>query len=152
MPNRSNRSRREPRLPANLPVRLLTIDPETEPGSGRPFFRSTRAWTGNLSRGGLFVHTREPLAPGRRVLVEIGLPEGPVEAVGRVAWARRVSTPEDHRGADSGVGLQLLGMAGEPSRYLERYLRDRPSRPRPARADRHRSTPDPPRHDEPRRA
>jgi len=152
MPNRSGPNRREPRLPANLPVRLLTIDPETDPGSGRPFFRSTRAWTGNLSRGGLFVHTREPLAPGRRVLVEIGLPDGAVEAVGRVAWARRVSTPEGHRDAESGVGLQLLGMAGEPSRCLERFLRDRPSRSRASRTRRRRTPADGPRHDEPHRA
>jgi len=139
MPKPSDPSRREPRLPANLPVRLLTIDPETEPGSGRPFFRSTRAWTGDLSRGGMFVHTREPLAPGRRVLVEIGLPEGPVEAVGRVAWARRVVGPKDAVDAESGVGLQLLGMAGEPSRALERYLREAPVRARGSRDRRSRS-------------
>ena len=43
----------------------------------------------NVSRGGVFVHTSEPLTPGRRILVEIQLPGGPpIEAIGRVAWVK----------------------------------------------------------------
>ena len=44
----------------------------------------------NLSRGGVFVRTGELLEPGRRVLVELSLPNGSqVEAIGRVAWTKR---------------------------------------------------------------
>lgn len=115
-------SRRHPRVHANLPVRISTIDPETDPWTGKPFFRSTREWSANLSRGGLFVRTGEPLAPGRRVLVELTLPGGrAVEALGRVAWSRRILTPDGGED-DGGVGLQFVGTSGDQMAVLDRYL------------------------------
>ena len=117
--------RRHPRIAAHLPIRISTIDPETDPWSGRPFFRSSREWSANLSRGGVYLSTDEPLTPGRRVLVELTLPGGAaIEALGRVAWTRRVLSP-DGAGAEAGVGLQFIGAAGEQMQILERYLRDR---------------------------
>jgi len=102
----SPRRRRGPRIPLSAPVRIATIDPETDPGTGRPFFRSFSDTCGNLSPGGLFIHTAEPLEPGRRVLVELTLPDGrDVEAVGRVAWIKKGLD----RSAERGVGVELLG-------------------------------------------
>lgn len=120
--------RRHPRVAAHLPVRLATIDPETDPDSGRTFFRSASAWSGNVSRGGMFVHTREPLIPGRRVLVELSLPGGDVEAVGRVAWSRRVLHPDGRSDERAGVGVQFVGASREEIRRLERYVRDQRGR------------------------
>src|SRR4029453_14364383 len=86
--------RRHRRVAVELPVRLSTIDPELDPRTGRPYFRASRETCANLSRGGLFIRTRDPLSPGRRVLVELHFPDGrPLEAVGRVAWSKRVLAP-----------------------------------------------------------
>ncbi len=115
--------RRHERIPACLPVRISTIDPETDPWTGKPFFRSSREWSTNISRGGLFVRTQEPILPGQRVLLELALPGGrAIEAVGRVAWARRVmrvGAEED----DAGIGLQFVGTTAEEMDELETWVR-----------------------------
>jgi len=114
--------RRHHRIAVHMPVRISTIDPETDPRTGRPYFRATREYCANLSRGGAFIRTSDPLSPGRRVLVEIHMPEGePVEAIGRVAWSKTVLNasggPED-----SGVGVEFLGSAGNQLAALADYL------------------------------
>jgi uncharacterized protein (TIGR02266 family) len=115
--------RRHERLPAHLPVRLATIDAETDRWTGRPFFRSCREWSANVSRGGLFIPTPEAILPGRRVLVEVTLPGGEtIEAVGRVAWTRRSARLD---AADAGIGLQFVGAAAESIARLEDFLRRR---------------------------
>lgn len=115
--------RRHARVAAHLPLRLSTIDPETDPWTGKPFFRTAREWSGNVSRGGIFVLTDEPILPGQRVLVELALPGGDsIEAVGRVAWARRLMTAEGEP-AEAGLGLQFIGASGEQMLLLESYVR-----------------------------
>lgn len=115
--------RRYDRVPAHLPVRISTLDPETDPWTGKPFFRSSREWSGNVSRGGVFVRTREPILPGQRVLVELDLPGGEaIEAVGRVAWTRRILSPEGDD-PEAGLGLQFIGATGEQMALLDRYVR-----------------------------
>jgi uncharacterized protein (TIGR02266 family) len=118
----AERQRRHPRVPVELPVRLSTIDPEIDPRTGRPYFRASREICANLSRGGLFVRTRDPISPGRRVLIELHLPDGrPVEAVGRIAWSKRVLAPAG--GAeDDGVGIEILGAPGEQLQALESFI------------------------------
>jgi uncharacterized protein (TIGR02266 family) len=103
-------------------VRLSTIDPEIDPRTGRPYFRASREICANLSRGGLFIRTRDPISPGRRVLIELHLPDGqPVEAVGRIAWSKRVLAPAG--GAeDDGVGIEILGAPGEQLEALESFI------------------------------
>ncbi len=101
-------------------MRISTIDPETDPYTGRPFFRASREWCVNVSRGGVFVRTPEPLAPGRRVLLELALPDGtPLEATGRVAWVRRVLAPRDE---GAGIGIEFLGASERGLGALERLL------------------------------
>ena len=122
MSHETDSNRRHTRVPVNLPVRLSTVDPETDPWTGKPFFRSTREWSANLSRGGIFVRTGERLAPGRRVLVELTLPGGEaVEALGRVAWSRRILTPDGSED-EGGVGLQFIGASGDQMALLDHYL------------------------------
>ena len=97
--------RRHPRVEARLTARISTIEPERDPWNGRPFFRLSQETCVNVSRGGVFVHTSEPLTPGRRILVEIQIPGGPpIEAIGRVAWTKRVMTPRE-RDRDAGIGV-----------------------------------------------
>ena len=114
--------RRHPRIVAQLPVRISTIDPERDPWTGRPFFRASRETCLNVSRGGAYVSTGEPLTPGRRVLLEMTLPSGaPLEAIGRVAWQRRIITTTGTSN-ESGVGVEFLGAASEQLSALENFL------------------------------
>ena len=115
-----------PRLPLSLPVRISSIDAETDVVTRRPFFRASREWCANLSRGGVFIHTSEPFAPGRRVLVEITLPDGRgFDSVGRVAWIQRPIAPagRGERAEAEGVGIEFLGAAPGDLAALERHLR-----------------------------
>jgi len=115
--------RRHLRLDLEVPVRISTIDPETDPQTGRPYFRATREVAGNLSRGGLFLRTHDPLAPGRRVLVEMHFPDGrPLEMVGRVAWSRSVLSPNGIP-EENGAGVEFVGGAPEHLTTLEDFLR-----------------------------
>lgn len=119
--DRCNR-RRHPRIQASLPVRISTIEPERDPWTGRPFFRASQETCANVSRGGAFVQTSEPLSPGRRILVELKLPNGaPLEAIGRVAWTKRVVTPHE-RNHDAGVGIEFLGGVAEHFCALQEFI------------------------------
>jgi uncharacterized protein (TIGR02266 family) len=76
----------------------------------------------NLSRGGLFIHTAEPISPGRRVLVEMHFPDGsPLEAVGRVAWSKRVLGAADERPRD-GIGVEFIGAPPDQLDRLDGFL------------------------------
>lgn len=115
-------SRRHKRLEIQVPVRISTIEPERDPWTGRPFFRATHETSANLSRGGAFVHTSEPLRPGRRLLLELELPDGrPVETLARVAWTRKALL----RGSgheDAGIGVEFLGGAADQLASLESFV------------------------------
>jgi len=118
-PQRTPRSETAPdlrpprRVATDLPVRVSTIEPELDPLTGRPYFRASWERCENLSRGGAFIQTHELLDPGRRVLIELSLPDGErVEAIGRVAWTRR-RLGETSEAPCCGVGVEFLGGASE---------------------------------------
>lgn len=114
--------RRHPRRSSELAVRISTIDPEKDPWTGKPFFRSIQEKCANVSRGGAFVRTQEELESGRRVLVELTLPDGrELEAIGRVAWSRRVLAA-DGSASDVGLGVEFLGAASEQFSALDAFL------------------------------
>ncbi len=120
--------RRHPRIDARIPVRISTIEAERDPWTGRPYFRSSQETCANLSRGGAFVRTGELLEPGRRVLLELSLPNGnQVEAIGRVAWTKRSL---EKRGPglefDTGVGIEFLGGASAQLSVLEEFVAREP--------------------------
>lgn len=103
----SNR-RRFARRPMQSTIRISTIDPELDPGSGRSFFRSSEEVSINISRGGVALRTQDPMHPGRRLLLEVDDAEGnPIEAVGRVAWVRVDPRNDGERWI--GVGVEFLG-------------------------------------------
>ncbi len=100
------RNRRHPRISKELPVQMTSIDAERDPRTGEPCFRNIREQTANLSRGGVFVRTRDALTPGNRVLVQFHVPgRGDVEAIGRVAWSRTTLAGEPRE--DCGVGISF---------------------------------------------
>ena len=114
--------RRHPRVAAKLEIRISTIEPERDPWTGRPFFRASQETCGNVSRGGAFVRTGEAYTPGRRLLVELRLPDGtPLEAIGRVAWTKRV-VGENNDSEQTGVGVEFIGGSPEQFRNLEQLV------------------------------
>jgi hypothetical protein len=116
--------RRHPRVVLQVPIRLSTIDPEIDPWTGRPFFRTCEETVADLSRGGARVQSHEPLAPGRRLLLELDLPGGRTfEAIARVAWTR-LEPGEGNDAADGayGLGLEFLGGTPDHLMRLETFL------------------------------
>ena len=74
--------------------------------------KDAREYVANLSRGGAFIRTNDPPSPGRRVLVQIHVPDAePIETIGRIAWSRKVLTPNGES-QDGGAGVEFL--AGKP--------------------------------------
>lgn len=113
--------RQHPRVQASIPVRISTIESLRDPWTGKPYFRASQETCANVSRGGAFVRTTELLDPGRRVLLELQLPNGSqIEAVGRVAWTKRSLASGIQ--PDSGVGVEFLGGAAEQLAALDDFL------------------------------
>ncbi len=126
---------KHPRVTTSVSVRVSTVDPEIDPTTGRSFFRSVEETTANLSRGGAFVRSWEPLAAGRRVLVEIELYEGlSIQLEGRVAWTRREVRPAESDAAGgvepTGYGVEFLGGSSFEIAMLDRFLTGLESRER----------------------
>jgi molecular chaperone DnaK len=104
---------REQRIAAELQVRLAS-------GEGVPLAERS---TVDLSRGGLFVRTLEPLAPGTRlrldVTLEVGL--GMVHATGEVVWTTPPSAPGEPYRAP-GMGIRFLELDAASRALLEHYV------------------------------
>ena len=69
-------TRREPRLPTTLLGRTFVGD------------RRRDVIVSSLSAGGAFLETPSPFPPGRRLKLEIALPDGPIVAEGVVVYSR----------------------------------------------------------------
>jgi len=117
-------SQKFPRQETCVPVRIATVDAETDPDTGLPFYRNTEATTANLSRGGAFVHSWEPLAAGRRVIVSLDLPSGgEIQLVGRVVWTRRKLTPRSGGPAEApGYGIEFDGGSRAEQAAIQQIL------------------------------
>ncbi|MBW2712489.1 MAG: PilZ domain-containing protein [Deltaproteobacteria bacterium] len=114
--------RRSPRVPVSVPVRLSTIEPETDLYTGKSFFRAMDEISVNISRGGLFLRTSDAVRPGQRVLLEINLPgEKAIETVGRVRWMNSRFTTEGET-PDNGLGVEFLGGTQEQRKRLDKFL------------------------------
>lgn len=113
-----------PRVATSVPVRVSTVDAEVDPVTGRRFFRSTEETTANLSRGGAYVHSWEPLAAGRRVLVTLSLPDEPeLQLEARVIWTKRaIGSNDHHRIEPAGYGLAFTSGDRDELAILDRYL------------------------------
>lgn len=114
-------TRRHPRIALRVPVEVSTIDPETDPRTGRPYFRECRELCGNLSSGGMFIASSDPPGAGRRLLLRIHRPDGepPIETIARVAWRK----PEAPVGPEQpGVGVEFLRPSEATRAAIERML------------------------------
>jgi hypothetical protein len=117
-------TQRYTRVRASVPVRISTVDAERDPDTGKLFFRSTETTTANLSRGGAYVHSWEPLAAGRSVVMSIDLPSGQeIQVVARVAWTRRELRQADSQELQTpGYGLEFIGGTSAELAALDAFL------------------------------
>ncbi len=79
--------------------------------------------TFDVSEGGLFVATYQPLAIGEEVEVELTLPTTTVKAKGVVRWTR---APSDDSDAPPGAGLSFTELPDEGRTAIEELCRERP--------------------------
>ncbi len=81
-----------------------------------------KAYSGNISTGGLFVRTRKPLAQGERFLLKLQLPNlaEPLKIQSEVAWAREAEGGS--KGEAAGMGIRFLDLAAEEGRILKAYI------------------------------
>ncbi len=81
-----------------------------------------KAYSSNVSSGGLFVRTRNPLPKGERFLLKLQLPEVPdsLKIQCEVAWTR--GGGEEKSGETAGMGLKFLEMSPEERRVLKTYV------------------------------
>jgi molecular chaperone DnaK len=125
----ADEQRNGPRVGAELRIRLAL-------GSVDDF---VERYAANVSRGGIFVRTRDPLAPGTEVRLEVALESGQVVLRGRgiVRWTTPPSAPgEPHR--EPGMGVRFADLTPESRAVVERAVArggadarsDEPPRPR----------------------
>jgi len=137
---------RFPRVPTAVAVRVTTVEPETDPDTGKAFFRSAEETTANLSHGGAYLRSWEPLAPGRRVVITIALPRSEeLQLVGRVAWTRRALLPNGASEIEApGYGIEFIGGSSTELAALDHYLTSlEPRFTTPPTAHSHRNIPQP---------
>mgnify|MGYP001594482136 CR=1 FL=1 len=89
-------------------------------------------WATNISRGGIFINTRSPLAVGTTVKLIISLPDTafPFDLTGRVT---RVSEFDNPANQVPGMGIEFMGVDDEKKvrieRFVERLRRELPDPP-----------------------
>ena len=117
---------RHPRFAVDVEVRISTIDAERDPNSGKLFFRSAEETTANMSRGGAFVRSWEPLEAGRRVVVDIDLRDGShMQLMARVAWTQRqlhANAASQPSSPEPGFGIEFEKASAWELDRLDRYL------------------------------
>jgi uncharacterized protein (TIGR02266 family) len=102
--------RTEPRIPKSLS--LVFKDRDT----------FVRAYTGNISTGGLFIKTENPLPPGYQFQLKLQLPgvQDPLQIKCEVLWARkRESGPPDK---PPGMGVKFSEIAERDYLFIKKYL------------------------------
>jgi uncharacterized protein (TIGR02266 family) len=81
-----------------------------------------KAFASNVSAGGLFVRTRNPLPVGERFLLKLQLPgiTEPLEIQCEVSWSRG----GEAEGEPAGMGLRFLEMSPDERQALKLYVDD----------------------------
>ncbi len=82
-----------------------------------------KAYTGNVSGGGLFIRTKKPLGQGEQFVLNLqlaGLPN-PLKIKCEVAWARRQA--EDAGKRPPGMGVKFIEMNKKDEQTLNHYLK-----------------------------
>jgi hypothetical protein len=111
-----------PRVPVRLRVRLSSMDSERDPTDGSSYYRVCEDTCINLSEKGAQITGEEPLEVGKRVLIELELPESKsFEAVARVAWSQVLKVGPDML-IESGTGVEFIDVSPPNQRLLVEYV------------------------------
>ncbi len=78
-----------------------------------------QAFTANISKGGLFLITRDTLPVGSRIEMEIHLPDRKIEAVGEVV---REVKEEEEGYYTSGMGIKIVDISDEDRKAYESFI------------------------------
>lgn len=83
-----------------------------------------KAYTGNISSGGLFIKAENPPNKGEKFLLKLQLPEmaEPLKIQCEVAWVRKQG--EQAEGGPSGMGVRFLEMSKKDEQLLRQYITD----------------------------
>src|SRR6187549_1325550 len=78
-------------------------------------------WAVNISRGGMFINTRNPLALGSTVRLIISLPDAafPFDLTGKVI---RVSEFDNAQNQVPGMGIEFVDVDDEKRQRIERFV------------------------------
>lgn len=78
-------------------------------------------WAVNISRGGMFINSRNPLALGSIVRLIVSLPDAafPFDLTGRVI---RVQPPDPHSDQVAGMGIEFVDVDEDKRARLERFV------------------------------
>lgn len=78
-------------------------------------------WAVNISRGGIFINTRNPLAVGTTVRLIISLPDTafPFELTGRVARVAEFNNPANQV---PGMGIEFVDVDDDKRARIERFV------------------------------
>ena len=81
-------------------------------------------FSNNISEGGIFVATYEPMALGTQLELEfcLGADDNPIKAVGVVRWVREYNP---HSDAPPGIGLQFAELSAADRQRVEAFVRQR---------------------------
>ncbi|MBN2060458.1 MAG: TIGR02266 family protein [Deltaproteobacteria bacterium] len=82
-----------------------------------------KAFSGDISNGGLFIKTAGPLPRGEKFLLKLQLPDIPehLDINCTVAWEKKEAGGEDKR--PQGMGVKFMEMSGKDREILGRYLK-----------------------------
>jgi type IV pilus assembly protein PilZ len=107
--DKSKKPRRADRLQHELLVAYRTVD---------GFITD---WAVNISRGGIFINTRNPLAVGTTVRLIISLPDTafPFDLTGRVARVNEFDNPSNQV---PGMGIEFVDVDEEKRGRIERFV------------------------------
>jgi type IV pilus assembly protein PilZ len=82
-----------------------------------------KAYTANVSAGGFFIKTENPLIPGDQFLLKLQLPgaSDPIQITCDVIWARKKE--QSQPGQPPGMGVKLREISKKDYKFLEEYIR-----------------------------
>ncbi len=82
-----------------------------------------KAYSSNISNGGLFIRTGNPLPKDEQFLLKLHLPDlpEPLKIKSRVAWAKTEESGTDKR--PQGMGIQFVEMNKKDNQVLKDYIK-----------------------------
>jgi Tfp pilus assembly protein PilZ len=109
----ADQKRAHPRVPTHIAAKLRLPDGSTQP-AGEIL---------NISLGGVFIETAEPLGFGTEIDIEFTVPDATIRCKGLIVWSTK-SAPQ-RAGGRTGMGVRLMKIGVSEMRKLEAYIAGR---------------------------